>query len=66
MKNFSVNWKTSVAGIILILLGVLHTLYPATFTDAVTGAVATIAAGFGFVSAKDGNVTGAGPTAVSK
>lgn len=66
MKNLVVNWKTTVVAVLFGVLGVLNVLYPATFTTDLNLKIGGILTLLGFGAAKDGNVTGAGNTAVSK
>lgn len=65
MKNLKINWKTTAAGVGLIILVVAHVLFPATITAAVMASGISIMAGLGLVAAKDGNVTGVGAAATT-
>lgn len=51
------NWKTSAAGAMMIVGGILSLLGVKTGIDP-AAAGASILAGFGLIFAKDGNVTG--------
>lgn len=66
MKNILINWKTTLAGIIAILIQVGPILFPTVITPAIANTISIIATSLGIVVAKDGNVTGAGKTAVAK
>lgn len=52
------NWKTTLAGVLAVMVGVAHTLWPTIITIEVTGAINTILIAAGLIAAKDGNVTG--------
>ncbi len=60
MKSFVSNWKTSVAGLIMILGGVagLFGIKVGTAPMTADQSIAAIVAGFGLLFAKEGNVTG--------
>ena len=54
MNSLITNWKTSLAGLIVFIAGLLGFIDPKVFTPQVTGAIIAIAGAFGFVAAKDG------------
>jgi hypothetical protein len=57
--NFIVtNWKTSAAGLIVILLGALGTFAGIKVPGFDLEFLAALTAGIGLILAKDGNVTG--------
>lgn len=55
--SFLTNWKTTAAGVLMILTGIAGLLGIKGGADPVT-AWGMITAGFGLIFAKDGNVTG--------
>lgn len=67
MKNFAASWKTTSAGIIMIIAAMfgLYTAYKSNTLNetTLTAGVGGILGGIGLIFAKDGNVTG-GTTAV--
>lgn len=61
MKNFFTSWKTTAAGLGMILngiSGILHWINPEIPGPDPSTALASIMAGIGLLCAKDGNVTG--------
>jgi len=54
MNSLITNWKTSLAGLIVFIAGLLGFIDPKVFTPQITGAIISIAGAFGFVAAKDG------------
>ena len=61
MKNFASNWKTTSAGLGMIVTGVsgfLHATNPEIPGPDLSTSFASVLAGVGLVFAKDGNVTG--------
>jgi hypothetical protein len=52
------NWKTTLAGALVLGLGIAHQVWPTVFTPEVIGAVSTLLVAVGFMTAKDNNVTG--------
>jgi len=54
MNSLITNWKTSLAGLIVFIAGLLGFIDPKVFTPAVTSGIIAIAGAFGFVAAKDG------------
>lgn len=60
MKNLLTNWKTTLGGVLTMLIGIAALLgvkVGSTPIDPST-ALAMITAGFGLLFAKDGNITG--------
>ena len=55
--SFLKNWKTTGAGVLMIITGVAGLLGIKGGSDPTT-AIASIMGGFGLIFAKDGNVTG--------
>jgi hypothetical protein len=66
MKNLTINWKTTLVGVIVFIIQVGPILLPNVITHELANTISAVAAALGLVVAKDGNVTGAGPTAVAK
>lgn len=61
MKNFFSNWKTTSAGVGMILTGLtglLHQVNPEVPGPDLSTSLMSIVAGLGLLFAKDGNVTG--------
>lgn len=61
MKSFLANWKTTSAGIGMILTGLsglLHAANPSVPGPDLSVALASLLGGAGLLFAKDGNVTG--------
>ena len=62
MKNFLISWKTTSAGILTIIGGIVTLVYALKAgnvqPEAITTAAAAILGGIGLIAAKDGNVTG--------
>lgn len=54
MSSIISNWKTSLAGLIVLITGILGFVDPKVFTPAVTTGIISIAGAFGLVAAKDG------------
>ncbi|MDD2518976.1 MAG: hypothetical protein PHG18_03720 [Bacilli bacterium] len=52
------NWKTTLAGVLTVILAGLAAVYPKIFTPELVAIIVSILAGFGFIVAKDNNVTG--------
>lgn len=52
------NWKTTLAGVLAILPGAAHMLFPNVVTVEVASAITTILVAAGLIVAKDSNVTG--------
>jgi hypothetical protein len=52
------NWKTTVAGVITVVVIALHTFYPTVVTSEVTMQITALLVSLGLVAAKDNNVTG--------
>lgn len=58
MKNLLKNWKTTLAGVIAIVVQVGPVLLPKYITPTVANSISVIAGSMGVIAAKDGNVTG--------
>ncbi len=56
MKNIAKNWKTTLAGLLVILIPIAVKL--GYITSDMAAAIVTVLTGLGFLAAKDGNVTG--------
>lgn len=56
--NFSVNWKTTVAGLVTIALGALSTFAGVRIPGFNLDFMSALIPGVGLIMAKDGNVTG--------
>jgi len=56
MKNIVKNWKTTLAGILVVVIPVVTQL--GYITPEMAGAIVTILTGLGLIAAKDHNVTG--------
>jgi len=56
MKNIVKNWKTTLAGILVVLIPMATQL--GYITPEMAGGIVTILTGLGLIAAKDGNVTG--------
>jgi hypothetical protein len=52
------NWKTSLAGVLAVVLAGLAVTYPKVFTPELVSIIISVLAGFGLIIAKDNNVTG--------
>lgn len=57
MNLLSKNWKTTIAGIIAIIIQVGPIIWPRYITPSVANTISTIAAALGLIAAKDSNVT---------
>lgn len=58
MQGFIVNWKTTVTGLVLVLLGGSQAVFGFHLPGFTMEPGAAIIMGLGFLAAKDGNVTG--------
>ena len=60
MKNLAKNWKTTSAGVIMIIGAIVRlAVHQGTFSEElIMGAVIAVVGGIGLIVAKDGNVTG--------
>jgi hypothetical protein len=58
MNHVFVNWKTSVAGAVLMVVGLLSSMFDIHIPGFTMDGGAAIATGLGLLMAKDGNVTG--------
>jgi len=65
IKNFSINWKTTLAGAIAIFVQIGPVLFPKTITPRIANTISVIAVAVGLGVAKDANVTGVGATATT-
>lgn len=65
-KNIAANWKTTLAGIVALVIQIGPILWPTVITPAIANTISTIAVSLGVVAAKDGNVTGGTTTQPSK
>lgn len=65
MKNLLVNWKTTLAGIIALIIQLGPVLFPQYITPTVANTISVIAGGLGIIVAKDGNVSGIGTKATT-
>lgn len=52
------NWKTTLGGVVGILLQILPLVFPKVVTHDVANALTVLAVSAGLIAAKDGNVTG--------
>lgn len=52
------NWKTTLAGILAVLLTAAHAVWPQIFTAELTTAINTVLIAIGLGYAKDHNVSG--------
>lgn len=52
------NWKTTLSGIVILLLQVGPTLFPQYITPSVANVISGVAVALGLLAAKDSNVTG--------
>jgi hypothetical protein len=66
MKSLLANWKTTLAGVIALVIQIGPVLWPTVITPAVANTISVISASIGVVVAKDGNVTGGTTTQPSK
>ncbi len=66
MKSLLINWKTTLAGIIGLVIQLGPVLYPTIITTQVANTITAIAVACGVIVAKDGNVTGGTTTQPSK
>ena len=53
---FKVNWKTTLGGVLIAIVGVL--LQSGVITSEIAGIITTILISLGFLAAKDGDKTG--------
>jgi hypothetical protein len=60
MKNLKKNWKTTSAGVVMIVGAIVRlAVHDGTFTEElIMGAVIAIIGGIGLIVAKDSDVTG--------
>jgi hypothetical protein len=58
MKFFNKNWKTTLAGIITVIIQVGPVVAPKIITHDLANAITAVAISLGLIAAKDGNVTG--------
>ena len=60
MKNLAKNWKTTSAGVVMIIGAIVRlAVHEGTFSEElIMGAVIAVVGGIGLIVAKDGNVTG--------
>lgn len=58
MKNILTNWKTTSVAAAAAALALLNYFFPQTFTAQLNTMILTALTAFGFIAAKDGNVTG--------
>ena len=60
MKNLAKNWKTTSAGVVMIIGAIVRlAVHQGTFSEElIMGAVIAVIGGIGLIVAKDGNVTG--------
>lgn len=59
MKNFFTNWKTTSAGILLVIGSIVGVIFaPAITVPVIMGAATGVLGGVGLIFAKDGDVTG--------
>lgn len=58
MKNLSINWKTTAAGVAVILLGTVAPVFGVHVPGFEMDPGLAVVTGLGLIFAKDGNVTG--------
>lgn len=58
MNNLLKNWKTTLAGVIALVIQLGPVLLPKYITPSVANTISVIAGSLGIIVAKDGNVTG--------
>ena len=58
MKSLTANWKTTLTGVIALIIAGIKIFDPSLMSTEVFTTIMTVLTGLGFVAAKDGNVTG--------
>lgn len=58
MKSLTINWKTTLAGAVALLIQLGPVLLPKYITPTVANTITVIATSLGLIVAKDKNVTG--------
>ena len=58
MNTILKSWKTTLAGVLSVVLAGVTIKYPAIFTPELDSVIVAVLAGFGLIVSKDGNVTG--------
>lgn len=58
MQTLLTNWKTTLAGLIALVIQVGPVLWPTVITPATANTITAVAVSLGIIAAKDSNVTG--------